>query len=258
MARLRPRRNGASASRERRRPPPRRARGTAGRVAESGDDARVAEPRPRLPSRFARQDTRAPAGHARPCGHPADPVHDRHPRRHRRVPRRSRRRARGDRGSPSPPRPRARGHRAELPAEARHRRCTSRRRARRTSTSRSIACGPRHPAAPTSTCKRRRTCPTTSVCSSTPASTIGAACLLSPPITSTPNGRGPPSTGCATSTEAKGFVLAPRLTIYPEFVRDPASVARPRRCTSPCWTAPMPRGSDATIPAPSSPSESSS
>ncbi len=29
-------------------------------------------------------------------------------------------------------------------------------------------------------------------------------------------------------TEAKGFTLAPRLTIYPEYVHDPAAVARPR------------------------------
>ena len=43
-------------------------------------------PRPRLPPGRARQDARAPPGHARGRRRAGHPVHHRHPRRHRRVP----------------------------------------------------------------------------------------------------------------------------------------------------------------------------
>ena len=89
-------------------------------VAVAGDDDRVAQRRPRLPPRLARQDPGAPAGHARGGRRAGHPVHHRHPRRHRRVPRRPHRRARGHRRLAPPPRPRAGGDRPELPAQAGH------------------------------------------------------------------------------------------------------------------------------------------
>ena len=48
------------------------------------------------------------------------------------------------------------------------------------------------------------------------------------------------------ATEAAGHTLAPRLTIYPEFVRDPDDVARPRRCARRCSSPPTPKASRAT------------
>ena len=50
------------------------------------DDDRVAPRRPRLPPRLAGQDARAATGHARSRRGAVDPVHDRDPRRHRREP----------------------------------------------------------------------------------------------------------------------------------------------------------------------------
>ena len=89
--------------------------------AEPGDDARVAARRPRLPPRLARQDARAPAGHARGRGRA---------RRSRSPPASSSAsaRPRADRidaleaiaASHRAPRPRAGGHRPELPAQAGH------------------------------------------------------------------------------------------------------------------------------------------
>ena len=65
----------------------------------AGDDARVAQPRPRLPPGLARQDARAPAGHPRGGRRARHPLHHRHPRRHRRDAGRT-----GSRPSrPSPP-----------------------------------------------------------------------------------------------------------------------------------------------------------
>ena len=77
----------------------RRARRAAAGRAEPGDDARVAQRRPRLPPRRARQDARAPAGHARGRRRAGHPVHHRDPRRHRRDRGRPHRRA----ARPSPP-----------------------------------------------------------------------------------------------------------------------------------------------------------
>ena len=57
-------------------------------------------------------------------------------------------------------------------------------------------------------------------------------------------------------TEAAGFELAPRLTIYPEFALDPERVARRRPPLRRCSTAPTPRASAATIPARCSPRRS--
>ncbi len=56
-------------------------------------------------------------------------------------------------------------------------------------------------------------------------------------------------------TEARGFALAPRLTIYPEHVLDPERWLDPA-CASRCSTAAMPRASAATTPVASSPSRS--
>ena len=86
--------------------------------------------------------------------------------------------------------------------------------------------GPADPAAPTSTCRRRRTSPTTSACCSTPASTTGAASRPSPPTTSTPSGPGPPSTACARSPRRAGFT--PRAPAH----RLPRVRARPRAAGS--------------------------
>ena len=49
-------------------------------------------------------------------------------------------------------------------------------------------------------------------------------------------------------TEATGFTLAPRLTVYPEFVARPRALARRARCASRCSTAVTPKDSAATIP----------
>ena len=155
---------------------PRRARGTAGgRHRVAGDDARVAQPRPRLPPRLARQDARAPARHARRRGRALQ------------IPFTTGilvgiGESRADRvaaleaiaDSPPPPRARAGGHRPELPAEA----GTAMHAAPPCPPDEyleAIAAGPRRSCPPTSTCRRRRTCPTTSACCSTPASTTGAA-----------------------------------------------------------------------------------
>ena len=121
MAKLVVDRDRTAAPRERGRAVPRRARRAPGRRPGPRDDARVAARRPRLPPRLSRQDAGAAPRDARRRGRPPDPLHDRHPRRHRRDPSRPHRRARGDRGVASAARPRARGDRPELPAEAGHR-----------------------------------------------------------------------------------------------------------------------------------------
>ena len=53
------------------------------------------------------------------------------------------------------------------------------------------------------------------------ASTTGAASRRSPPTTSIPSGPGRLSPVLRNATEAAGFTLAPRLTLYPEFALDP-------------------------------------
>ena len=52
------------------------------------------------------------------------------------------------------------------------------------------------------------------------------------------------------ATEAAGFTLAPRLTLYPELRPRPRPVARTRPCASRCSTPPTPKGSDGTTPGP--------
>ena len=52
--------------------------------------------------------------------------------------------------------------------------------------------------------------------------------------------------GCASATEAAGHVLAPRLTIYPEFVRDPETWLDPALRTPGARRARTPRDSHAT------------
>ena len=83
---------------------------------------------------------------------------------------------------------------------------------------------------------------------STPGSTTGAACRRSPSTTSTRSGRGPRSTSCAPRPSVRGLVLAPRLTVYPEFALDPGRWLDAPPCASPCSTAPTPTGSPATTP----------
>ena len=147
----------------------------ASRLTVAGHDDRVAQRRSRLPSRFARQDTRATPGHARIRGRARHPVHHGHPRRHRRDARSTASQAlEAIADVASAPRARAGSHRAELPAQARHRDAPRARRARPTTTS-TRSRWPASSCPPTSTCRRRRTCPTTSACCSTPASTTGAA-----------------------------------------------------------------------------------
>ena len=213
--------------------------------------------RPRLPPRRARQDARAPAGHARGRGRARDPVHHRHPRRHRREPRRPHRRARGDRRVARTPRPRAGGDRPELPAEARHRDAHARRRARPTSTSWPIAAGPADPAARRSTCRRRRTSPTTS------ASLLDAGIDdwggVSPVTADhvNPERPWPALDRLREVTEATGFALAPRLTDLPRVRRAIPSGGSTRRCASRCWTASDAEGLGRDDPARCSPSASS-
>ena len=164
------------------------ARTAAAGVAVAGNDDRDARGPPRgagWPARGrARQDPRAPAGHARGRGTRRDPVHHRHPRRHRRDARRAARRARRDPRRARASRARAGGDRPELPAQAGHRDVAARRRAIATSSS-----GPSRPRAScsvrTCTSRHRRTSPTptSSARSSPPASTTGAACRRSLPTT---------------------------------------------------------------------------
>ena len=167
------------------------------------------------------QDAGPPAGHPGGGRRARHPVHHRHPGRHRREP--------GPTGLPrwrpsppatSPPRARAGGDRPELPAQAGHRhaprtRLPARRlpRGHRPGPAGAAARGPR----PGSAQPR----PTTSASCSTPASTTGAACRRSPPTMSTRSGPGRRWTAAAHVTEPRGFDLAPRLTIYPEFALDP-------------------------------------
>ena len=53
------------------------------------------------------------------------------------------------------------------------------------------------------------------------ASTTGAGSRRSRPTTSTPSGPGRRSSACEAATEAAGYTLAPRLTIYPRYALDP-------------------------------------
>ena len=216
----RPRRDRAAPPRQRRRPLPRRAGRAAAGLALAGDDARVAQPRPRRPPRLARQDARAPAGHARGGRRAGHPVHHRHPRRHRRVPGRPHRGARGHRRQPPPARPRAGGDRPELPAEAGHRDARGAALPARRPP-RGHRAGPADPPARRPRAGAAQPVRRLRSSCSTPASTTGAASRPSPPTTSTPSGPGPRSTGCARSPRRAGFELAPRLTVYPEFVLDP-------------------------------------
>ena len=76
------------------------------------------------------KDAGPPPGHPRGRRRAAHPLHHRHPGRHRRRPGRPAGRPAGHRRVARPPRPRAGGHRPELPAQARHGHAPGRRRAR--------------------------------------------------------------------------------------------------------------------------------
>ena len=78
------RRDGVAAPRERRRALCRRVGESASRRAVAGHDDRVAQCRSRLPSRFARQDSRTAPGHARIRRRALHPVHHGHLGRYRR------------------------------------------------------------------------------------------------------------------------------------------------------------------------------
>ena len=188
--------------------------------------ARLARARRPAPRR-ARQDTRAPARDARGRGPRARAVHDRHPRRHRRDARGAHRSARSDRRVAPAARSRAGSHRPELPAEARH--CDAQGRpvpARRVPV---VDRGRARSSSPTTcTCRRRRTSATTSRRSSRPASTTGAASRRVTIDHVNPERPWPALDRLRDATEAAGHVLAPRLTIYPEYVPRPGRVDRSR------------------------------
>ena len=170
-------------------PTPTPARSTADELATSapgvgqpGHDARVAGRGPGGAPRRARQGAGPAAGHPGGGRRARHPLHDRDPGRHRRRPGRPAGRPAGHRRVARPPRARARGHRAELPAQAGHGHGAGPSRARPRTCS-----GPsRRPASccrPRSTCRRRPTSPTSWPRCSTPASTTGAACRPSRPTT---------------------------------------------------------------------------
>ena len=194
-----------------------------GAVAGDDDrDARRPPRRARRPARRrARQDARPPAGHARGRGPGPGAVHHRHPRRHRRDPPRAARRPARHPGRARAPRSRAGGDRPELPAQAGHVDVARRPRARPTSSS-----GPSPPpgscSARRSTCRRRRTSPTPTTSARCVAAGIDDWGGVSPvtPDHVNPERPWPALDRLRDATEAAGHTLAPRLTVYPEYVRD--------------------------------------
>ena len=76
----------------------------------------------------------------------------------------------------------------------------------------------------------------------------GGVCR-SPPITSTPSGRGRRSSTLRAATEAAGDAARACLTVHPEFVRDPQRWIDPTR-RSACSCAATPKGSPATTTGP--------
>ena len=120
-----------------------------------------------------------------------------------------------------PPRARARGHRAELPAQAGHGHVPG-----RALPARGPAVGhcggPPGAAARRSTCRRRRTSPTTwPRCSHAGIDDWGGVS----PVTAdhvNPERAWPALDILREATEAAGHTLAPRLTVYPTFALDPA------------------------------------
>ncbi len=189
--------DGPPPPRQRRRIVRRRAGAAARGLGQPGDDARVTGRGAGGPPRRTRQGAGAPAGHPGGGGRARHPVHHRHPGRHRRRPARAAGGPARHRGVARPPRPRARGHRPELPPQAGDGDGAGRalpaggpRLGRRG--------GPPRAAAGRSTSRRPRTSPTTWRPCSMPASTTGAACRPSPRTTSTPSGPGRHSTCCGT------------------------------------------------------------
>ena len=120
------------------------------------------------------------------------------------------------------PRSRAGSDRAELPARSRARRCTTRRRARpRSCCARSRSRG--SSSAVRCTSRRRRTSPTPSGLGDLIAAGIDDWGGVSPLTADHVNPERPwPALELLRgATEAAGKTLAPRLTVYPEYVRDP-------------------------------------
>ena len=171
--------DGAPAAPQPRRHDSRRARGAAAGLGLDGDhardDRRAARREGRPALGLAGQVAGAAPGDDPARGRAPDPVHERDPHRDRRDTRGADRRAARPQGARRGARPRAGGHRPELPREAgdaHGRRIRSRRST--TTSGRSPSRG--SCSAPTGTCRRRRTSPsTTSRACSTRASTTGAA-----------------------------------------------------------------------------------
>ncbi len=161
-------------------------------------------------------------GHARGRGPGPGPVHHRHPRRHRRDPRGTHRRAARDPGGARAPRSRAGGDRPELPAQAGHRRCSERR-----------ACPPDEFLW---TIAAARLVLDPSMHLQAPPNLSDADDLararrrrhrrLGRRLARHPRPREPRAAVagaracCATPPRPPGKTLAPRLTVYPEYVRD--------------------------------------
>ena len=162
-----------------------------------------------------------PAGDPRRRRTGARAVHHRHPRRHRRDAERAARRPARDPRRARAPRARAGGDRPELPAEAGHGDVRERPPCPPTSSSgpspRPGSCSARR-----CTSRRPRTCrsPTTSARSS--AAGIDDWGGVSPvtPDHVNPERPWPALDLLRAATEAAGKTLAPRLTVYPEYVRD--------------------------------------
>ncbi len=216
-----------------------RTRAPAGRVAVAGDDARVPGRPPGRAGRAAPpgpgQDARAAPGHPGGGRRGPHPVHHRPPRRLRRDPGGAGRDPAGHRRGAPPPRPRAGGHRPELPPQAgdghgrtsrpaRKRRCSGRRRW--------PGCCSTRP----STSRRRPTWPPTWARSWPPASTTGVASRPSPPTTSTRSGPGRSSTGCGWPPRRRARSSPPASPSTPSTCADPRSGSTPTsasRCCAP-------------------------
>ena len=173
------------------------------------------------------------------------PVHHRDPRRHRRDARRTARRARGDRRVAPPPRARAGGHRPELPAQA------------GTAMHKAPACPPDEflwsIAAARIVLARRRAPAGAAEPERRPRAVArGRHRRLGRRLPGHPRPREPRAAvararhACAPRPKRPATSLAPRLTIYPEYVRDPEHVARSRDCAPRCSCAPTAKVSRAT------------
>ena len=183
--------------------PPGRARRPAPRRARQDPERAARHARGRGPGRGCRSPPASSSASARPARERLDALL-----------------AIAERARPS--RPRAGGDRPELPAQAGHGDAPARRRAADDELLWTIAVGAPHARARRCTCRRRPTSPmpTASAASSPPASTTGAASRPLTPDHVNPERPWPALDLLRDATEAAGKTLAPRLTVYPEYVRD--------------------------------------